>query len=524
MEPSFRASMTWLHTWAGLVLGGVLFAIFWTGTLSVFDREIDRWMAPMTRLAAPKSGVSIEALRPLLERAAAAQARTLFLHLPTEREPTIRLTYRDASGSARLVLDPANGAALPDPGTLAGSQFLYPFHYMLHVRLWQLGIWLVGLSSMAMLALCVSGVIVHRKIFADFFTFRADKKPRRLILDLHNVTGVLAMPFHIAITLSGLIIFWSIYFPGSGQLGYLDRQTFNAELFGTFTRPRLAKPGELGPLDAMASEAQRLWGGEQPRYVFVRNLGDAAAYVQIGRSDDSKLGGWNDIAYFDAATGTLLHVRAASKPVMTVQRFISDLHLIRFRHWTLRWAYFGLGLSGCVMIATGYLFWLESRRRKHAQLGLRGVPVVEGLTIGSVSGIVIATLSFFVVNRLLPLGATFLGEERAALEVWTFYLVWLATFAHAWLRPGRGWIEQCWVIAVLAVAGVLLNWITTGDHLIQSLSHRHLWPIAGMDLLLLGGALSAALTARKLRHRASTNSDAATASTPARFANDSYRL
>ncbi len=48
MEPTFRASLNWLHTWAGVVLGGVLFAIFWMGTLSVFDREIDRWMAPMT--------------------------------------------------------------------------------------------------------------------------------------------------------------------------------------------------------------------------------------------------------------------------------------------------------------------------------------------------------------------------------------------------------------------------------------------------------------------------------------------
>ena len=44
MGPSFRASMNLLHTWTGVVLGGVLFAIFWTGTLCVFDREIDRWM------------------------------------------------------------------------------------------------------------------------------------------------------------------------------------------------------------------------------------------------------------------------------------------------------------------------------------------------------------------------------------------------------------------------------------------------------------------------------------------------
>ena len=91
--------------------------------------------------------------------------------------------------------------------------------------------------------------------------------------------------------------------------------------------------------------------------------------------------------------------------------FISGLHLIQFRHWSLRWLHFGLGLTGCVLIATDFLFWLESRRKRYEQLRLKGVGFVEGMTIGSVSGIVIATFVFFVVNRLLPLNVTFLGQE-----------------------------------------------------------------------------------------------------------------
>ncbi len=49
MFQSFRLSMTWLHTWFGLVLGYVLMAAFFFGALSVFDREIDRWAIPETR-------------------------------------------------------------------------------------------------------------------------------------------------------------------------------------------------------------------------------------------------------------------------------------------------------------------------------------------------------------------------------------------------------------------------------------------------------------------------------------------
>ena len=49
MFGSFRLSMTWVHTWFGLVLGLVLMVCFFFGSLSVFDREIDRWAIPETR-------------------------------------------------------------------------------------------------------------------------------------------------------------------------------------------------------------------------------------------------------------------------------------------------------------------------------------------------------------------------------------------------------------------------------------------------------------------------------------------
>jgi uncharacterized iron-regulated membrane protein len=399
--------------------------------------------------------------------------------------------------------DPSTGVLLPDAGTWAGSGFLYPFHVNLHLRAWSLGLWIVGFAGMAMLALCVSGVVIHARIFADFFTFRADRKPRRLVLDLHNVTGVLGLPFHFLITLSGVVIFFTVYFSGAWETAYRgDRQAFVQESYGIYARPRLGRPGPpTASLDAMVAEASHQWGGGTPNLFRVFHAGDANAYVEVRRSFvGDRVAMPVDALYFDAATGALLSSNTA-KPVMNVHRFITGFHFIQFDHWTLRCVYFGLGLAGCVLIVTGFLFWLESRRRKHERLGLKGVRVVEALTVGSVAGIVAATLSFFVVNRLLPPGVTFAGYDRAALEIWTFYLVWLASFAHAWVRPVRAWIEQCAAIAVLGVAAVLLNWITTGDHLVRSTAHRHLWPIAGMDLLLLAGAVIAGVTAYRLHHR-----------------------
>ncbi len=509
MNETFRKSMAWLHTWAGVVIGSVLFAIFWMGTLSVFDREIDRWMQPGTRLAAPSAAVSLDAtVRPHAERLA-TKSPQWGVNLPTERAPQMRFFYRDAREEfVTRAIDPNTGALIADQGSHAGTGFIFPFHYSLHIQWKDLGYWIVGLAGMAMLALLVSGVVIHKKIFVDFFLFRPKKQLQRASLDLHNLTGVLALPFHFVITLSGLIIFIGIYFPqahvGAYGLGKEAKDQFSREAYGFYQRAKLDAPGTLVSLDAMVIEAERQWPGGKAYFVRVWHPGDANAYVEVRRSYAQDVTMHLDRVTFDAQTGAVL-ARFEAAPVMTVQRFISGLHLIQFDHWGLRWLYFLAGLSGCVMIATGFLFWLEARRAQHAKQGLAGVRVVEALTVGSVTGIVIATLAFFVVNRLLPLGASFAGEDRAALEMWAFYLAWLATFGHAaWRRADpatqsarRAWHEQCAAIAVLAVVAVLLNGLTTGDHLFTTLAQGY-WPVAGMDLLLLSGAGLALWSSRRL--------------------------
>jgi uncharacterized iron-regulated membrane protein len=495
--------MNQLHTWSGVIIGALLFAIFWMGTLSVFDREIDRWMAPMSRLALPEKTASFEAFRSTYNDAVAEKARSWTVLQPTERQPVFRIVYRDASNTIlNRYFHPATGAELPDRETLGGTRFLYPFHYHLHLRAWDIGEWIVGVAAMTMLLLCVSGIFIHRKIFADFFTLRPDKQSLRLVLDVHTLAGVLGLPFYVAITLSGLIYSFAFYFPSGLHSSYANRQAFAADAVSNYDRPKLNRPGELASLDEMSEQARKLWGGKEPWAIVVKHPGDAGAFVSIFQSFDTSIVRHAPLANFDAGTGQLVHASRDLKPIMTAQRFIGGMHQIQFKHWTLRWLYFGLGLLGCALIATGFLFWLESRRKKHNQLGLPGVRIVEGVAVGSTTGIIIATLAFFVANRLLPLGTTFLGAERAALEIWVFYLVWIAAFAHAWLRRCSAvWTEQCWAVAALAFAAVALNWITTGDHLARSLAQPYLWPVAGMDVLLLVGAAAAALMALRLQRR-----------------------
>ena len=76
-----------------------------------------------------------------------------------------------------------------------------------------------------------------------------------------------------------------------------------------------------------------------------------------------------------------------------------------------------------------------------------------------------------------------------------------APVAEGQLAPA--WREQCLAIAVLGVTAPVLNWITTGDHLLRTISTGY-WPVAGADLFMLTGAVLALLAARKLQRRAAS--------------------
>jgi len=495
----YRQRLGPVHTWVGIVLGALLFAIFWMGTLSVFDREIDRWMMPATRLAAPAGAPRLDAIAPLAQSLLPEGARQWRLDWATPRTPVLRLTWQTKDGQRELrYLDPATLAAIADPGTLGASGFFFPFHYGLLLSWKDLGKWLVGLAGMAMLVLLVSGVIIHRKLLADFFTFRPRKRLPRSSLDLHNVTGVLGLPFHFLITLSGLVIFWAIYFPQAHEGVYgggaKAKAAVQAEGYGRY-RPKAvpgAAPLPLASLDAMADQARARWGnGAEPYFVRVWKPGQADSYVELRRSYASEVSMNLDQLYFDAATGQLLHQFQAA-PAMAVQRFFSGLHFIQFEHPLLRWLYFALGLSGCVMIATGQVFWLAARRKAKAP-GPRW-RLVEALAVASTTGLMAASLGFLCANRLLPQGIHWGASNRAGLEMLVFFALWSISLGHALGRGVAAWRDQAWAMAALALAAALLNAITTDAYARLTTP----WAVWGVDAVLLLCAAAAACAARRL--------------------------
>ncbi|MBQ0918086.1 PepSY domain-containing protein [Hydrogenophaga aromaticivorans] len=547
MFQNFRQSMTWLHTWFGLVIGFVLIVVFFFGSLSVFDREFDRWALPDTRFDPQPMPSFDQVLLPALQKIepdeADYAANMPLLHDPakgpltprielpadeywaytTHRDPVLSMGVgfkvplaKDPDGHNHIhgnaTIDPRSGAAVRADQLKIGSEWFYPMHYSLNWPWMNLGIFIVGLAALVMLAALVSGVVMHRKVFREFFTFRPKKHTQRSALDLHNLTGVVALPFHFFFAFTGLVIFGAFYFLPVSQFqlkGLHDQHEVVEAAETGLPHQAAGVPAPLASVDAMVAQAKQRWAGRdmagEVGFLMVHHVGDTNSYVSVYRAGSDRVALVGEGIHFKGSTGEPLFEDPPRSPVSEVNEFLTGLHLQHFEHWLLRWLYVLGGLLGCVCIATGFVFFVEKRKRQHAKAGVQGSRVVDALAVTTVTGMVIAATGMLVANRLLPADLAGKGDwEKAA-----FFGVWALAMLHAFVRSAPvaqarlnpAWREQCWTIAALAVAAVLLNGLTTGDHLVKTVFTDTYWAVAGVDLSLLVSAGIAVAVARLLARR-----------------------
>ncbi|SEO83711.1 PepSY-associated TM helix domain-containing protein [Aquisalimonas asiatica] len=513
MKGGFRQSMAWVHTWAGLTLGWVLFFMFVTGTAGYFDTEIDRWMQPELPMAQHDTpATDVAAMGTSLLEDEAPDAARWVITLPIDRnEPYPRRFWQGADPEAGAVAASGNerfDATTGEPfnaRATGGGQLLYQMHWRLHYLPRAVSDWLIGLATMFMLVAITTGIIIHKKIFKDFFTFRPGKGQRSW-LDAHNVLSVLALPFHVMITYSGLIFMAFAYMPLVIAAIYGTdpeaRQTAAQEVFSVPAVERSGESAPLTPLAPLIDSAEERWGPGVLRHVDIHHPGDRNAVIILRASHAQGPVRSGEELHFDGVSGELIDtVPAITSAPQAVWTTLLGLHEGLFAGPVLRWLYFFFGLLGTAMVGTGLVLWTVKRRQqaeRKADGSHRGLVLVERLNPGMVAGLFTAVAAYFWANRLMP--SDF--PAREAWEAHALFLTWLVVLVASAARPpSRAWREQ-FALAGAAFASLpLLNLITTERHLGASLAAGD-WPLAGFDLTALGLGAILAIVAWKLARRA----------------------
>lgn len=517
-----RQSMSWLHTWISLLLGWLLYAVFLTGTLSFFQNEITVWMKPELHQSINNTSQQQQlsyALQYLNEKGQKAESWNI--RFANERQPAITLNIRKAGESRRrggeIYLDAATGQEIKARETRGGG-FLYRFHFELYGmdRIW--GRWIVGIATMFMFVAIISGIITHKKIFKDFFTFRP-AKGQRSWLDAHNATAVFALPFHIMITFSGLLLLMYLFMPWSMKSNYGDGQAFyqviNEPVAKTPEQARLlaeqkrkeaqerggrgerrgrgddqAKKPEPSPAPmvdilALNHSVQQQWKDNPIAYIRVNQPNTVESDIEFNATRTTTLLDRESIPTlkFNGVTGRVIDeaqpVNSTPKAIYTL---VTWLHMAHGVDAVLRWLLFLSGVLGTMMVATGLILWTVKRAPDVQKLGYKpfGHRFVEVMNVAAIIGLPIACAAYFWSNRFISVQIA-----EPPIEIKVFFYTWLATLIYAIVRQHRqAWLELLALAAAMYLITPILN-IATGGRALWSNIYHGQWMVASFDLICL---------------------------------------
>ena len=502
----FRQSQSTLHTWSGLLLGWLLFAVFVSGTVAFYREGLNRWMRPETAKVEQPLRVVAGAQRFLQSKA--PDAKSWSLYVPSPDSPGSFVSFREQPkpgesprgrrGRRNQTLIDANGEPVAARET-RGGEFFYRFHFDLYYMPVIWARWLVGIAAMFMLVAILSGIVTHKKIFRDFFTLRRGKGQRSW-LDGHNATAVLALPFHLMITYTGLVTLMVMLLPWATSAAYSDDGKFFDALFPEAPAvERTGRPAPLIDLTLLVRDAEKRLGGAAG-FVEVSEPNDAASRVTVYRSGSSMLSSRTPKVTYDGSTGAVVWRSPAPGGASVTAGAMIGLHAGRFAdHW-LRLIYFLCGVAGSVMVGSGLVMWTVKRREKlpdPAQPHF-GFKLVERLNVAAVGGFPLGISAMLWANRLLPVGMA----ERAAWEVHCLFLAWGAALVLAIVRrPQPNWVALFGLTGVLLAALPVYNLFATDRGLIATISSGD-GVLAGIDIaLLVFGFAFLALAQRVARHR-----------------------
>ena len=371
-----------IHLWLGLSLGLWLALIGLTGAILVFFYELEEIAHPQLFTVQPQPGGQA-VFRPVGEimRAAGeslpAGARSGFAYYPRTDAGAYWFFYEvpltgsedSAVDSWQVFVNPYNAEVLGKWLVKADEDWFprefFMFVFALHDALllpWEVGGLLVGIIAVFACVSVFFGLYLwwpkHGR-WARALTFKAGASSKRLVFDLHNLSGLYLMPVLLAVLVSG------IFFNLPDQFFWVVRQ-FSPETQSRYEiKSQLPdRPRQTLDMDKIMHIARTAYPEGRPDWLYMPVEPDAAYTVCFN--------GVKSVSYFadrrcvvmDQYTGKVLHV-AASSAGTGGDTFVTwqwPLHSGQAFGMTGRILVLLSGLALPVLFVTGVLRWLHKRR------------------------------------------------------------------------------------------------------------------------------------------------------------------
>lgn len=409
MNKEFIKRLTLAHGWIGLIFSGLLFIIFFAGSIALFRQEITLWsMQPHMPITQGSQVTVNNVLLTALDGREYDAKEHITLVLPTADSHYFK-AYVDIKDRPtephfdELTIDPVSGEIVSEGSKFELAEFIYHLHYDLNIPA---GKYVLGFVTLFFLFALISGVFIHaRKLISNFFQYRGSKHKRSQLLDMHNVVGVVSLPFTLMYAVSGLIFnlvviyqvaFALTVYQGDGEALLRDAG------FETIAPQWKDTPQAHLNIDKLIAKTTKEYG-IAPRMLTIYNYGDESAVIQLRSEDTSELTTAYNVAYSLTDGSVVMKSDNQNPNSLTVGTgVLRKLHYGNYAALDLRFVYLALGFAVCGLIITGNFLWLE-KREKQRQFSQRTLTIARYVTMVSSAGIMVAISTAFLAERLMPI-------------------------------------------------------------------------------------------------------------------------
>jgi len=360
-----------IHSLLGLVTGALLLVISLSGSVLVFQEEIDQALNP-DLLTVPVAGPRLP-LNGLYAQAAGRHPRAeaiRFRRLPLGEGQALEMNVAEGGKHTLLYLDPYSGRVI---GERQRYTFLVDWLLRLHYSLFlgEAGEIFVALLAVALVGSAATGLFIYRKYLWKVLLFRVPltgKNWRVLSSGLHRIVGVWSLAFNVLIAVTGFYL----HYP---TLAAAFEPQEEPEPVGRLFRPSLS-------LDELVVRGTRVMPGFVPVSINLPTRSGDAIVLYGSVPGSPLLSPYGNWVAFDALTGSVSEVYDLRRQSRAAQldSALGTLHFGYYGGIAVKILYVLLGLTPAFLSLTGGLLWWrrkQTRSRTSRRTARHPAPALE---------------------------------------------------------------------------------------------------------------------------------------------------
>ncbi len=349
------------HSFGALIAILPLFIISITGSILVFKVELDSLLMPEKMTVdsgSPMQRMSLDSLMSTVKsQYSSYEIGSWEIFDDHQRTDTAYLIQHQSNDWFKLYINQYTGELLSTPVGLSDdlTDWLLDLHFKLLLE--TNGMFLGAIVSLLLLFLGISGIILYRNFWSNFFTLRFKQAKRIFFSDLHKMVGISSSPIIIILAFTGA--YWNISEVVHEVSEHIIEEPYiiNKTLYNQSLSIQQLHDNNKNHIKDF--QATYLLMPYEPKM-------NITFYGKVD-SGNPLNSNYSSTVTFDKESGKMLvaqDVRSASGLHVTVDSF-RKLHFGHFAGLTSKVIWCTLGLSPVLLAISGlYLYWYRNRNRK----------------------------------------------------------------------------------------------------------------------------------------------------------------